>query len=288
MGWLSWDDDEEEVIVDPYKYVLGMDPGGTTGLALLRYSDTTLPELVYLYQVPDGRYGFESFFRGSLLAENVDVASEQWVEREVKGSDREPIYIEGVMYALWRDNGVTYQTPDMKQLVPDQWLKDNNLWVPGKRHAMDALIHAIIWLRNNDHIPTLKNLAGEPGDKIAQPGEAQGKDISWTPTEGDDSKEDDNFIPPDFSDLADRMQELAKAAAEAAKGADGDAEQAGGGSGDDAQEGGGEVEGDGGQPGVAISDPELKGKRKRREKGGGFTGYEPKEAEEGETELYSD
>jgi hypothetical protein len=162
--------------IEDYKYVLGQDPGVTTGIAMVRYTDDTAPELVYLTQLPKGIKGFFDFFEGSQPTENVTIVSESFVNRPgIKSPDVTPLRIEGVQYTLWGDE-VVYQTPDMKSLVPDQVLKDNNLWTPGKRHQMDALIHVLVYLRNEGHQPTLKALSGE-SDALAEKGEAQEKSL---------------------------------------------------------------------------------------------------------------
>lgn len=178
----EWGD--EDYVEDPYKYVLGQDPGGTTGVALLRYTDDTQAELIYLHQIPDGIEGYYEFFEDSYPESNLTIVSEKWVERNVKGADRTPQYIEGMQYAWWSQSlkrdpepGLVYQEPDVKSLVPDEWLKENNLWTPGKRHQMDALIHAIVYLRNKGHKPTLEALSGKPTEPMEQEGGAKSKEL---------------------------------------------------------------------------------------------------------------
>lgn len=156
-----------------YKYVLGIDPGGTTGIAMLRYTDETAPELIYLHQQKDGVEGFYKFFHGTQPVEEVTIVSESFTIREgVHGADVTPLKIEGMQYVYWGDE-VVYQEPSMKSLVPDAWLKEQNLWTPGHRHQMDGLIHAFVYLRNEMHEPTLKALSGDAEQTIAEPGEAE-------------------------------------------------------------------------------------------------------------------
>lgn len=161
-----------------YKYVLGQDPGGTTGIAMLRYTDDTKPELIYLHQIKNGRAGYFQWFEGSEPSYNLTIVSEKWETREgIHSADLEPVYIEGIQYALWQ-NEIEYQTPDMKSLVPDEFLKKNNLWTPGKRHQMDALIHALVYLRNSGHRPTLEALTGKGDEPIAEKGEAEAAQVA--------------------------------------------------------------------------------------------------------------
>lgn len=292
---------EEE---DDWNYVLGMDPGGTTGVALLRYKPDVLPELVYLHQIPGGREGFYDYFVGSSIGENLVIASELWVEKQKKGVNREPMYIEGVQYAFWHGEGIVYQEPSQKSLIPDEYLKEQNLWTPGKRHQMDALIHALVYLRNNDHKPTMESLAGENDDKMAEEGEAAGKTLSDEQgegeqgdgqAEGDATQEGDGEGAgegegelgeaggppsgkpskqgtPTFAEL---LEQLAKADKAGTKG--GNREQA-------ATE---EALVDPGDNGYIKPDVEVKGPRKRRERNGVFSGYDT-ETDGVEKELYSD
>jgi hypothetical protein len=247
---------------EPYKYVIGQDPGGTTGIACLRYLDESLPELVYLHQIPNGQEGYYEFFVGSTPTESTTLVSESFKVRTL-AADITPLRIEGIQYAFWQDNTV-YQEPKMKKLITDDWLKENNLWTPGKRHQMDGLIHALVWLRNNDHQPTIDALSEEKEtEPIAQPGEAAGKELAGAEAgdaEGMEGEEGEG---------------------------EGDADgAAGGGVVDDTviPEGSG---GNGGEPDSwATEMPEPTGKRKRRERNGVFAGYEP-ESTEG-TLLYED
>lgn len=156
-----------------FKYVLAMDPGGTTGIAMLRYTDETQPELIYLHQQEKGIEGFYNFFNGTNPNPDVTIVSESFTIREgVHGADVTPLRIEGAQYVYWGED-VVYQDPSMKSLIKESWLKEQNLWTPGKRHQMDALIHAFVYLRNEEHAPTLKNLTGDSETPIAEPGEAQ-------------------------------------------------------------------------------------------------------------------
>lgn len=165
IDWFSATEPEPEP--DTNLYVIGLDPGGTTGFALLTVPDegNGKPELTFLHQIEDGLEGFIKFFKGGdHILSNTVIVSEKWKERNIKGADRTPQYIEGFMIGMWE--GIVWQTPDFKSLVPDQWLKDNELWTPGKRHQMDALKHAYAYLRNQGNSATVESLAGESDDSM--------------------------------------------------------------------------------------------------------------------------
>lgn len=154
------------------QYVLAFDPGGTTGMALLRYNDNEVV-LSLLGQIEDAHMGFYDNLVGvpGGFGTPTSIVSEQWVEHGIKGVDRTPLVIEGIQYAFWPDQ-VAYQTPDMKQMVPDDLLKEIGAWTEGKPHQMDALRHALIWLRNQKHQPTLECLAN--GTPLPQDGDQEG------------------------------------------------------------------------------------------------------------------
>lgn len=260
-----------------YKYVLGLDPGGTTGVAMLKYTDDTLPQLVYLHQIEDGLGGYVEYFHGSEISENTHVASEKWVEHDKKGVDRTPFIIEGAQAAQWWmfADRLTYQTPEMKSLIPDEFLKEQNLWTEGKRHQMDGLIHALVWLRNHGHKPTIEALYGEQeaGErKIAAPGEAKDKEMS------EEVQSAMEALAEAMKQMGDAAQEMADALAEVGQ-LDGDSEgEAAGSAGGDSKEHG-EHE--------LPPEVEVKGEREKITKNGVFAGYQPDEAERAETkELF--
>lgn len=272
--------DEVPEVVEPVKYVLGMDPGGTTGVAMLRYTDSTPPELIYLHQITDGHRGFWDFFGGARTNEFLTQVSEKWKEGGVKGANHTPLIIEGVQYAIWGDD-IEYQGAELKSLVPDEWLREQNLWTPGKRHQMDALIHALVYLRNSGHKPTIEALSNRAEKPLAEEGEAKSKELA------DGDTETGEMSPDEAADMAEMMEALAQAlkeageaAAEAAE-AEADGEpaqgaQAGAGAGDPAgsdPDGGHYIDSNS----LRIPEPEVKGTRNKRTRNGVFAGYDPVE-----------
>lgn len=273
----------QEPEADPYQYILGLDPGETTGVAMLRIDtrdDKVKPELVYLHQITGGRYGFKDWFAGSVVSENLVIVSEKWRERNIKGANREPQYIEGAMHMLWDDDNIEYQFPDVKELIPDQWLKDNNLWTEGKRHQMDAQKHAWAYLRNQEHSATLDSLSGEDQEPMAQPGTGQKAQIEDGTPEDGDGDGGEGGTPQDAAEaFAQAMQELADAVQEAAEAM----EALGSGQGDG--------EADSGEPrgpgagGYGSDETEDTRKRTKRSRNGAFAGFNPVDYEEGTTLL---
>lgn len=277
------EDAVEEEYIDPYHYIVAMDPGGTTGLACLRIDPedpSVPPALVYLHQIEDGRPGFKKFFKGSSISPNVTMVSEKWRERNIKGADRTPQYIEGMIDAFWDEENVEWQYPDQKELIPDEWLKEQNLWTPDKRHQMDALKHAFAYLRNQGHSATLDALTDEGSETLAQPGEAEAAQLGEGDAgpeggEGEGGTTATSFIEQlqQIAESMKRLDEQAQANTELIKEhleAEDEAE-------DEAE--GGEYTGGFGTP------PEDTRNRSKREINGAFAGYNPADEELGSTTV---
>lgn len=274
---------EEEI---EYKYVIGQDPGETTGVAVLRYTENTKPELVYLHQIPNGREGFFYFFIGTEMGygTNNTSVSEKWEQREgVHSANLEPVRIEGVQDAIWVFQTV-YQSPVVKNMVGDEFLKVMNLWTPGKRHQMDALLHAIYYLRDIGHEPTLKSLSGDDQEPWEPEGGAEQKTLpNGAPGEGEPGDSGEGSPGNTGDGFAEAMQKMTEAIREASKsmqqtGEDA-SEEAGEGSGavgGEAQDGEGNGPGHNGLvPGGYYEDDGTIGEAKpKRSLNGAFIGFE--------------
>lgn len=145
------------------KIMLGVDPGGTTGLALFEYSDDDY-ELLWKKQVPNGLQGFLDWHydEGDLLALDT-IVCESFTLRAGIYPDLTPTYIIGAIEALWPNAvyEIEYQKPDQKHLCSDDVLKRMNLHSPGKPHANDAIRHGIIYMRNRKNKRVLQEGWGD-------------------------------------------------------------------------------------------------------------------------------
>lgn len=158
---------------------IGLDPGGTTGWAL--YQATMMPPvgngapemidekwtcgqlgpeehhtklftLLGMHHVQDYRVICESFeFRQGKQRDNINLMSKEYI---------------GVakLFGQERDLPVVFQTAGLaKPFVTDQKIKKMNLWVPGRKHSMDAMRHLIYYMVNREHrhdlIQCWRNLA---------------------------------------------------------------------------------------------------------------------------------
>lgn len=161
--------------------LISLDPGKVTGCTIGRFTETTPYERLDYFAIQGGLEGFIDFAErrwgsydyGGLpaLYEEPHAAhltptlvSERFVLRSnAFVADTTPLLIEGAM-AAWHLDPV-YQLRSDKALVPDQILKDNGWWVTGKmcgwkdgRDVNDSLIHALVYLKRNKHLPTIEKL----------------------------------------------------------------------------------------------------------------------------------
>lgn len=155
--------------------VLSIDPSGVpngqTGIVLLGYDDETRAFLIGSWAVTGGVNGFRSWLNEFLPSYphrqltpwngwhdlSVDtVVVEQFIDRQIRGADRSPLLVEGIVRFLWPD-AVLSPASGYKQAVPDDVLKRLGLWFTGDHHAdrNSAARHAVRWLKNQKHVPTL-------------------------------------------------------------------------------------------------------------------------------------
>lgn len=138
--------------------ILCLDPGGTTGYALMFVTEDEQAEVTRQGQIRDGLKGFLDFHWDVLEDIKIDkIVCESFSLREgIYGADLSPVSIIGALEALYPTTEIVYQEPKLKPLCDNERLKRLGLYVPGKDHMMDAVRHGIIYLRNNKHKPTLE------------------------------------------------------------------------------------------------------------------------------------
>ena len=164
-------------------YILAIDPGRATGVAIGRYTLVDPVEIIYTGIIPGGAVGFAEWLYNTndvkSIVENdcsygfpeeydgldwhIDVACEVFKPRGGNfAPDSEALRIEGIMIDHF-GNIINWHSPSEKSLVNDSFLKEHDLWVTGKdvdhtdgRDANDALIHVFVYMMRNRHIPTLE------------------------------------------------------------------------------------------------------------------------------------
>jgi hypothetical protein len=150
------------------KRVLSLDPGGTTGWAAMSY-DSSKPIVLgrptdgdwvvgqlgphehhlelreLLYKFPTATIVCESFeFRQYRQRDNINLMSREYI---------------GIVKLFGQERGglkstlpVVFQTAGAaKPFVTDEKLKIMGLWVPGQKHARDALRHMVTYLVRKEH-----------------------------------------------------------------------------------------------------------------------------------------
>lgn len=146
-------------------YFLGVDPGGVgghTGVVLLN-DDLTLEAS---WAVPGELEGFLEWYDtiGTSLTPEV-VICEHFVNRNIKGADLTPCFIEGAVRALWRD--VVLQPASGKNTaVPDHVLKRLGLYAfPGDHHhdRREAARHIVWYLKSRYHQSVLEAFRQDAG-----------------------------------------------------------------------------------------------------------------------------
>lgn len=164
-------------------YLMAIDPGQATGIAIGRSTEHEPMEVIYTAIVPFGVQGFidwlETTKEGRVITEmdcmknypdmyaevdfHLDVVCERFHLRGGKfAPDLEPLRIEGVVIDRF-GNIVNWHDPADKGLVGDEFLKEHGFWVTGSqvghtdgRDANDALLHLFARAMRMRHHPTLK------------------------------------------------------------------------------------------------------------------------------------
>jgi len=145
------------------------DPRGDTGIVFIEYTDATPAHALGGWAVQGGIEGFrdwvethidddEFVWPGTPSAyEPIDtVIVEQFIDRQIGGADRSALLVEGIVRYLWPDV-VLSPASGKNTAVPDATLKRLGLYDDDSHHhdVREASRHAVRWLKNQGHIPTL-------------------------------------------------------------------------------------------------------------------------------------
>ena len=134
--------------------LLALDPGGTTGWSLWRFTEAMPIEHVAHGQVSGGVDGFVQWWHRQDEQDIDEVVSESFVlDGRTASPDITPLRIEGALAVLWP--GVIYQRNVYKGHVPDAKIKELGLWWAGEPHAVDSMRHALALMKVRRHLPTL-------------------------------------------------------------------------------------------------------------------------------------
>jgi hypothetical protein len=149
-------------------YVLGIDPGGTTGLCLLRVPDGGRAIVVYLREIPGGTRGIIEHWHQMLDWPKYVVYESFALDGRTPKPDLTPVEIIGVLKSFeYAQAGRTQFTaqPNVqgKSLMTNDVLKRAGYYperglVKGG-HGVDAMRHALTYVvKNLKHRPTIEHL----------------------------------------------------------------------------------------------------------------------------------
>lgn len=142
--------------------ILSIDPsgiGGHTGVALGEFSERDPYALVQTWAVEGDVKGFFCWVdEFQLIWPRPDIIiCEKFVDWNRPGADRTPLRIQGAIEYIYRD--VVLQGASGKNTaVPDRVLQRMGMYEDKSHHhdVREAIRHAVVYLKHNKHIPTLK------------------------------------------------------------------------------------------------------------------------------------
>lgn len=154
-------------------YILSLDPGKSSGIALGYYDDTVAYEVHIVWQVENGLEGFIQWHDRQwhwIELLSPQIVSERFVLRSQKFvADTTPLLIEGAMRVLFGPD-IHYQLRGEKAKVTNDHLKRGFSYKTGKQvgrkdanDVNDAIRHGVIYLtkKKNQHLPTIEKFLGE-------------------------------------------------------------------------------------------------------------------------------
>lgn len=140
----------------PKKYVLSVDPGKATGMALFSFSAGEEPELIWSKELQQNEYAepIRSVLRD--IDVNVDIVCERFtINAQTVRNSQAPFSLEqiGILKQCLMDAGrpaddIYFQSPaDAKAMFTNQALKKLEYWHKGgEGHALDAIRHGLLRL----------------------------------------------------------------------------------------------------------------------------------------------
>jgi len=152
--------------------LLAFDPGKRTGIVEVYFDATTAAQLTYSEDVPGGVQGYLDWYE----AKGYDdfwrcqdyVVAEDFIYHGRPGADvKDPLEVLGALHAhadVWNKELVLQQPAGRKVAVPDEAFERLGWTFIGKkdRNVKEAARHALVFLRNCKHMPTIKAIFGGP------------------------------------------------------------------------------------------------------------------------------
>ena len=146
------------------RYVLAVDPGKVTGLALFSYTSGGEPALDWSGEVEFADFIFETRKSFELFGDELEIICEKFtINTQTAKKAQAPYSLEviGALKSIMLDNGrdpeaLMYQQPaDAMAMFTNEKLKKLEYWHRGGAgHALDAIRHGLLRLVKSGWIPT--------------------------------------------------------------------------------------------------------------------------------------
>lgn len=155
--------------------VLALDPGESTGWAWLHFNNTLHAEVLHQGVIPNGVDGFmiatvmpDEFFR-TLMAADIIVYEDFVIDGTITGSWASETIGALKMYQFANGTGPlvrqtrmdkaslfghTAKDTQKRQTERFNWLRARGF--AGVSHELDAITHALVYIKRQDHVPTIK------------------------------------------------------------------------------------------------------------------------------------
>lgn len=143
-------------MIDRDVTICAVDPGSSrSGVVLMHVPHNKTPALKGYWEVTGGPEGFLDWWQHR-PAHDVLVV-EDYIVRKGVPSDHKALRTVGFLRAT--EPEATFQMPaGRKKAVSNDALKRLGLYLPGEplRNAVEAARHAVLWLKNQGHRPTIE------------------------------------------------------------------------------------------------------------------------------------
>jgi hypothetical protein len=150
---------------------LVLDPGRTSGAALIEWDVQAPMEVLSTWAIPGGCEGFVDWYKKqpkvrSLSGKPWSIVISELFEIDGTVTGTWSPRIEGALMALWGPQ-VTWQRRDDKALIGkgeparNAWLSSRGLHAR-TQHERDAIVHGLVFLRRLHHRPTIERYWPKP------------------------------------------------------------------------------------------------------------------------------
>lgn len=140
-----------------YSYLLAIDPGLATGMALINITDLNNPQIINAWELNTTEFYDKAEEIISSCGPLLDIVIENFiVTKRTAELTQAPWSLEliGVVRFLARKyyvNDLVLNKPSDKQFADNDKLRQCGFWfVGGEGHANDAFRHAVVWLVNKN------------------------------------------------------------------------------------------------------------------------------------------